>query len=280
MKFKRPRISIPFVCALLCVLAAVSWMGVLRERSQAELAQIQFESARDTWLLFLDEVGHLTLEQLQSEQASVRELSELEVRLRQYLLMPTKEGQLKAELGRPADLVFRIQSLVDKLGREAQQQHVLLKDSASTFGFGAVLKDAMPPSLQELELVGKECQLMDVLGGHLIAAQPSQIFKVEREGNMSIDFKRSDETFSPQGASINRLKENFSVICFRFSFFGKTQSLRTFLNQVSDSSWPLFITDVTVTPSVPESGTVAQKPVVSGGGSNFQVTVAWLGELS
>lgn len=280
MEFKRPRISTSFVCALLCVLAAVSWMGVLRERSQAKLAQLQFESSRDTWLLFLDEVGHPTFEQLQSEQAKVRELSELEARLRQYLLMPTKEGQLKAELGRPADLVFRMQSLVDTLGREAEQKGVVFKNSAKTFGFGAVLKNAMPPSSQELELVGKECQLMDVLGGYLIAAQPSQIFKVEREGNMSIDFKRSDETFSPQGAPINRLKENFSVICFRFSFLGKTQNLRTFLNQVSDSPWPLFITGVKVTPSEKILGIAAQKPVVSGGESNFQVTVAWVGELS
>lgn len=280
MAFKRLRISFIWSCVLLSVLAAASWFYVLRERSRAKFAQETFNTAQAAWLLFLEEVGHPTLEQLQSEQANVRALSALELRLRAYLLMPTKEGRLKEELGRPADLVFRIQSLVDKLGREAQQGNVVLKNSAKTFGFGAVLKDAMPPSSKELELVGRECQLMDVLGGYLIVAQPDQIFKVQREGNMSIDWKRSDEIFSPKSASIERLRENFSVICFRFSFFGKTQSLRSFLNQVSDSPWPLFITDVAVTPLEPALGTAVQKPVVAGSGSNFQVTVAWVGDLS
>ena len=280
MNFRRMRGSLVFVFSVVSVITVLLWLGALRERSEARDAEQHFASVRGQFVTLIEDVGHLSSEQLKVEQAYVRELTQLESQLRQYLLQPEEGSQLKKVSARPADLMFEIQSLVDSVGREAKQQNVVLKGRAHAFSFSSILNDGMPSSEKDLTLLGKQCQLIDILAHYLVNAQPEQILKVEREGSESLDFKRTEETFTPQGIFEQRLKEHFSVISFRFSFFGKTQSLRSFLNQVSDSPWPFFITSVSVTPEETISGNAAQKPVVSGSGSNFQVAIAWVEDVS
>jgi hypothetical protein len=280
MKAGRASIYFFSACAVFVVIALLLWLSVLQQFRYAKAAQQQFDVARERFVDFLEKAGYPSLAFLKSEEAAVLELSQLEVSLRQSLLMPTQEGVFKKESSRPADLIFNLQSLVDKLGREAQERNVILKNRSSHFGFGATLRDAMPSSAQELERLGKQCQLMEVLGQYLLVSSPDQILKIEREGTLSTDVKRSEEIFFPQDAYVQRLKQHFSVLCFRFSFLGKTESLRTFLNQVSASPWPFFIAEVGVSSTEPPAGGSAQRPVVGGGATNFYVTVAWVGEVS
>ena len=268
-------------CATLLCVAALGWISVFIERAAANEAEQSFESKRENFVHFVDTVGGASSSLLEAEQRKVRELDGLEVQLRSYLLTPGDAGALKPESSRPADLVFRLQALMDSLGREAQLHGIILRNRSNAFGFDAILKNAMPPSASELELVSKQCQLMEVLGRYLVTSGPEQILSVQREANLSLDSRRSDETFIPQSAMISRIKEQFNVICFRFSFLGNTQSLRTFLNQIAESPWAFFVANVSATrPETRLPLSAVEKPVVEGGSSEYQVVVAWVEEVS
>ncbi|HTL66307.1 MAG TPA: Amuc_1100 family pilus-like protein [Lacunisphaera sp.] len=203
---------------------------------------------------------------------------------------------------KPVDAYFEIAAFVERTRTEAAEAGVTAR-AGERFGFAAHASAGPRPEL--VEAVGRQRAEIEQLIETLLASQPRALLAVQRERPLT-DAERSQRK-QPDGpaaaqSSIARGREDETAVAdffdfdpvqsirrrglidtdaFRLEFTGPTTSLRSFLNRLATSRWPVVVRNVEVEPvssenrssSRPEVASSGPVPLVTGILSRFTVVV-------
>ena len=269
-------------CAVLC-LFGLSIILVYKERSAMHRARDVFYARHATLLKVYDQPWWPSHAAQKALEVSIQSKEKTLNLLEESFLGPNK-GQFSPSPKRATDMVFHLQATADRLRNGARDARVDLSDQSEGFGFGQLLDEGVPPSPAALVRLDRERQLIEFLANALFSSHPQQLSKVEREAIESGGPMQTKDTFIPAGRDWDALQVlSYDIIPVRFTFEGDTQHLRSFVNEIAASDWPLVIIDVAANPSKirgrPQYDTLID-PIVSPVPMEFQVTVAWVGGTS
>lgn len=202
------------------------------------------------------------------------------------------------------DLVVALVEMRERMSVIAAQAGVRVASEASSFGFATFAQ--RPPPLEVQPAVERQRRALACLLEILLTSRPIALLAVQREAVSASTSKNPAtaavrtvsavaapaeraETFNFDPAVSLRASGALQTAAFRFTFCGETETLRTFLNRLATSVWPIVIRDVEValaTPAemapapadatlTPRAGPSAQ-PLRPQPGSRFAVTVEWV----
>jgi hypothetical protein len=184
------------------------------------------------------------------------------------------------------DAYFAIAATVNELRQAAARERVRLPEG-ERFGFASHAQAG--PDERSLAVVHRQLVVVRSLVEQLIAARPQALLSVRRERPPAAGRDAGPSTESAQDFFVPPPQLSLAAPgvaateSYRIEFVGHTEALRTFLNALAASPWPLAVRSVEVervaaeramrSPSPAAADAPATVPIVDGNLSRFAVVV-------
>ncbi len=258
MAWFKKNILFTIIMVLLAGLLAAEIYYVLGRRQEANEAEAEFQAK-------VEEHNKLSSKKILPHENNVAllqtEVERKQDELGQYHTLLKGDSELQeAFKNHPksrADAFFDIASFVQEYRRKAAEAEVGISEN-ETFGFGAYATTG--PAEDQLAEVYKQRLIVARILDEVFEAGPQALLSIRRPGEGGSQGQREG------GGSFN-LESKFSVaipdmattLPFEVVFTGHTDTLRSFLNQLSTYETPLMVRKVEVTPAAENPGEQRQQ---------------------
>jgi len=244
--------------------------------AEVEKAESELEAAELQRRNLLSSAPAPSAENLAAAEANSAALSEQLASIRQDL----ERGARLSTSSDGIEVMAGIQQFISNFQRKVSAQTneegeptpIAVPDNFA-FGFERYRDEAQPPRDESrIPVLDKQRQILSYLLNQLIEARPENIESVERElvetsaaGPEAAGAGATEDGFQISTAVSARVPGAIDTMAFSLTFTGKTQTLRTFLNELAKFDLPIVVRSIEV--ERPGGSEAVTRP---GGGDNLE----------
>ena len=163
------------------------------------------------------------------------------------------------------EVYFDLLAFAEEYQRRAGELNIKLSSpAAAKFGFSLYLDSGTGPDAEQIPAIYRQRQIASRLLDKLFKAQPQALLSLQREEPDTEQPGKFNETsadyFKINPSLSNQDEEGFDALAFRLVFLGKTDTLRSFVNEVAGGTLPLILCSVEVRPAMAERAPPSESP--------------------